>query len=156
MLSAFASVELRKYSTVKKLTELRLSDGDDPFIFISNLRTLWVSVQTLNINEDEFMKYFAWNGLNEHFKMHIVQITNKTHPSLQDIMDNYFIACERYERQEIVDNSKKNKTSRETQHSESASKEKTLNFAVETKVESNKASCQFCAKNGIAASGHCH
>ena len=53
LISAFASVELRKYSTVKKLTELRLSEGDDPFIFISNLRTLLVSVQTLNINADE-------------------------------------------------------------------------------------------------------
>ena len=129
LISAFASVELRKYSTVKKLTELRLSEGDDPFIFISNLRTLLVTVQTLNINADEFMKYFAWNGLNEHFKTHIVQITNKTYPSLQDIMDNYFIACERYERQEIVDSSQKNKRSRETKHSESASKENTSNFA---------------------------
>ena len=154
LISAFASVELRKYSTVKKLTELHLSEGDDPFIFMSNLRTLLVSVQTLDINADEFMKYFAWNGLNDSFKTHIVQITNKTHPSLQDIMDNYFIACERYERQEIVDSSPKNKKSRETKHSESASKEKTSNFAVRTKVENNKPSCQFCAKNGITASDH--
>ena len=68
LLSAFASVELRKYSAVKKLTELSLSDRDDPFIFISNLRTLLVSVQTLDINAEEFMKYFAWNGLNEILK----------------------------------------------------------------------------------------
>ena len=100
------------------------------------------------------MKYFAWNGLNERFKTHIVQITNKTHPSLQDIMDNYFIARERYERQENVDSSQKNKKSGEMKPSESASKEKTSNFAVKTKVEKNKASCQFCAKNGITASDH--
>ena len=35
--SAFASVEIRKYSTIKKLTELHLSKGDDPFLFISSL-----------------------------------------------------------------------------------------------------------------------
>ena len=80
LISAFASDELRKYSTIKKITELQLSVGEDPFIFISNLRTLLQSVHTLKIDADEFMKYFAWSGLNDLFKTHLIQICNKTHP----------------------------------------------------------------------------
>lgn len=47
LIAAFASKEQRINSAIKKLTCLHLKEGDDPFIFISQLRTLCESVKTL-------------------------------------------------------------------------------------------------------------
>ena len=40
LLAAFAFEEIRKQSTIKQVTELKLTLSDDPFAFISKLRTL--------------------------------------------------------------------------------------------------------------------
>ena len=40
LLAAFASEEMRKQSTIKQLTQLKLTQSDDPFVSISKLRTL--------------------------------------------------------------------------------------------------------------------
>ena len=49
------------------------------------------------MTSDDFIVYFVWNGLNDKFKRELIQITAKTYPTIKDIMDNFFIACERYE-----------------------------------------------------------
>ena len=95
--TAFASEETRKLSTIKELTSLKLKPGDDPFMYISRLRTICESVRVLKITSDDFLQYFAWLGLDEQFKKELVQITAKTHPSIGDILDSFFTGCERYE-----------------------------------------------------------
>ena len=154
LISAFASTELRIFTTVKKLSELHLDEGCDPFVYISNLRTLYESVRTLNIDSDEFVKYFAWNGLNDRFRLQFVQITNKTHPSLNDIFDHFFTACERYEKQETHDMSPKSKKAVHAKHHSSASNSNTTNFAIKAKIETSKLMCYFCSKSGVTASDH--
>ena len=94
LISAFASVETRKFCAIRQLTELKLNKGDDPFVFISQLRNICESAKVLNLASDDFLQYFAWSGLEEKFKRELVQITGKTHPSIQDILDKFFIACE--------------------------------------------------------------
>ena len=104
---------------------------------------------------DDFLQHFAWNGLNDCFKSHLTQITNKTHPSLKEIFDNFFVACERYEKQVTTDPfPKPKKVVKETKHSESLVKEKTSSFAVKAKVYSPKVTCQYCTKSGIASNDH--
>ena len=46
---AFASDVVRKTSAIKTLTGLKLGNNDDPFKFISVLRTIVESVKTLNM-----------------------------------------------------------------------------------------------------------
>ena len=41
-------------------------------LFISKLRLICESVKVLNIDADEFIRYFAWHGLNDRFKCHLV------------------------------------------------------------------------------------
>ncbi|XP_064110129.1 uncharacterized protein LOC135217954 [Macrobrachium nipponense] len=96
LISAFASKEVCKNNAIKKITELSLREGDDPFIFISILRSVCEAVKTFNIGADEFVRYFAWHGLNGRFQRHIINIAGKTHPSLNDIISHFFAACERY------------------------------------------------------------
>ena len=89
LITAFASEETRKLTTIRKLTSLKLNPGDDPFTFISRLRTLCESVKVLKITSDDFLQYFAWSGLDENFKKELVQITTKIHPSIKEILDNF-------------------------------------------------------------------
>ena len=143
LITAFASEETRKLTTIRELTALKLNSGDDPFMFISKLRTLCESVKVLKITSDDFLQYFAWSGLDENFKKELVQITTKTHPSIKEILDNFFIGCERYE------NAKKsvNKPSKGTNSSQLSEENKT-SFAV--KVNSFKPNgsnkCSICTK----------
>ncbi|XP_064087699.1 uncharacterized protein LOC135202300 [Macrobrachium nipponense] len=97
LISAFASKEVCKNNAIRKITELSLREGDDPFTFISILRSVCEAVKTFNIGADEFVRYFAWHGLNGRFRRHLINITGKTHPSLNDIISHFFAACERYE-----------------------------------------------------------
>ena len=155
LIAAFASKSLRISCTIKKLTELKLKEGDDPFTYISNLRTIVESVKSLTINEEEFVRYFAWNGINEKFKTHLVNITNNTHPSLDEIMTNFFNACERYERKDLevsVHNSKGNLTG-----AVEVNIGKTSNFAMSANTVNWRGACQLCIKAGVKNVDHkCH
>ena len=156
LISAFASVEVRKNAAIKKLLDLQLKDGEDPFIFISTLRTVCESVKTLKIDADEFIRYFAWNGLNERFKSHLVQITTKTHPALKEILDNFFIACERYENSKGIVT--KNESPQGAKMSNVATrKEKTHNYAIKAEAHSMSPPtpvCALCNKIGEKNSSH--
>ncbi|XP_068224857.1 uncharacterized protein [Palaemon carinicauda] len=135
---AFASEVVRKTSTIKTLTSLRLGESDDPFKFISILRTVVESVKTLKITPDDFIQYFMWNGLNDKFKRELVQITTKTYPSVQEIMDNFFIACERYE------NCLKSEVSLRTL--QSSVRQKTTSLAIKTLPEVRRFYCTLCVE----------
>ena len=148
LMKAFASEEIRKASTIKKLSSLHLKEGEDPFIFIAELKSIIESITLLKINLDEIVKYFAWTALNERFRSHIVQITNNTHPSLQQILDNFFKACERYEQ-----GKPKSDYSVRSKAGYSKYREKTNSLAVKAKISVDKA-CRFCVKDGASDSSH--
>ncbi|XP_068243241.1 uncharacterized protein [Palaemon carinicauda] len=156
LISAFASTDIRKNSAIKKITTLHLKDGEDPFLFISELRSVCESVETLNISVDEFIRYFAWYGLNDSFQRHLIQITGKTHPSLNDIKTNFFTACERYEHDKKVAKGTKSKISQNVQ--DFSRKEKTVNLAVEALTSDSDSrsspSCSLCLKVGNANNSH--
>ena len=57
-----------------------------------------LSFNLLKKDSDEVLKYFAWNALNECCCSYLVHIMNNTHPSLKQMLDNFFSACEKYEK----------------------------------------------------------
>ena len=159
LILAFASVDARKNSTISKLTNLYLKEGNDPFLFISSLRTICESIKMLSIDSDEFVRYFAWKGLNDRFRRHLVQITAKTHPSLNDIMSNFFVACERYDTDACSSSSKADLSSHKVTESKfHRTKEKAVAFAVKAEVHDSKKkfspTCSLCSKVGNADSSH--
>ena len=158
LISAFASDDIRKNSTIKKVVDLHLKDGDDPFLFISKLRTICEAIKTLSIDADEFVRYFAWNGLNERFRRHLIQITAKTHPSLDDITSKFFMACERYETEERTTKGVKGKISQNEKELKSRSPKETVNFAAKAETEDSKSSyspnCSLCLKLGNVDTSH--
>ena len=94
LVKALASPELQKFNCIKSLTETKF-DKSNPFQFISKLKNSIDCVNKLKLTSDDFIQYFAWQNLSEDFRVQLVSITNKTRPSLQDIVDNFFVANER-------------------------------------------------------------
>lgn len=97
LIKAFASIPVQKSGVIKLMTELNLPSDSEPFEYMSKMRKVLQSVKRLQITADDVMQYFFFKGLNDHFKTHLIQITNKVNPTLSDIVDNFFEASERYE-----------------------------------------------------------
>ena len=104
---AFACPINQKYNVIKKISQMKLSLSDDPFNYISQMRSLIASVNSLEIDVNSFLIYFFWSGLNDEFKTQVTHITNKSKPSLDELNDNFFKANERY--QNVLSCKKKNK-----------------------------------------------
>ena len=87
---AFASSPVHIFNTIRQISEMKLNYEDEPFVYIGKIKTLSESVHSLKITQDHFLQYFFWNGLNENFRSHLVQITGNSKPSLAQIKDNLF------------------------------------------------------------------
>lgn len=96
LLKALASEDTQKFNVIRQLSKLNLDYSTDPYDFISKVRLIIERVRKLNVNVDEILRYFIWEGMNEHFKNQLVQITNNAKPSLDEITDKFFEATERY------------------------------------------------------------
>ena len=96
---ALASKDLRIFNTIKKISEITMKLESDPFEYISQVRNLTQSADSLSLGREDFLRYFFWHGLNDQFKVHLTQITNSTRPTLEQINNNFFEACERYNEQ---------------------------------------------------------
>ncbi|KAL7630163.1 UNVERIFIED_CONTAM: hypothetical protein RMT77_019698 [Armadillidium vulgare] len=102
------------------------------------MRTLIYKTKKLDLNVEDFLQYFLWNGLNHKFQSILVSITNNSTPTLEEMSDNnMFQAADRYTLNEkrFIDNRKR-----------------------ETKVTSSYAvnfpniKCILCSKNSKDAS----
>ena len=96
LVEALASPDVQRFNTIKALINLKLDDTAEPFEYVSKMRVIQESVKSLKIDVDSFLQYFFWRGLNDSFQSHMIQITNKTKPSLEEINANFFLICERY------------------------------------------------------------
>ena len=143
LIKAFASEDIRKFSAISKLCELKLGAGDDPFDYISKLRCICESVKVLDIKSDDFLKFFAWRRLDEEFKRELVQITTKTNPSIQEILDNFFTSCERVESSRKL-KAKSSKDKNSNLHKAQASNTSSMAVKVDS-ADFKGASCVLCS-----------
>ena len=60
------------------------------------MRTTVSLFKSLEIDIDTVIQYFIWHGMNDGFQAQLVNITNKSKPSLEEINTNIFSATERY------------------------------------------------------------
>ena len=142
--NAFASPSVVKHNIIRRISEMKLSYKDDPYIYISKINSLMDSVEKLKIDTECFLQHFFWGGLNEVFQSQLIQIVNKTRPSLNEIVENYFDAVERYN---IVINKPKFKKLGLSENKNENSIKSTTNYAV--KVENKvKQKCNLCSHDG--------
>ena len=143
--NAFASPAVVKHNIIRRISEMKLSFKDDPFIYISKMNSLMDSVEKLKIDAEAFLQHFFWVGLNEVFQSQLIQIVNKTRPSLNEIVENFFDAAERYRL--VINKSKFKKLELNENKSENSFKS-TSNYAVKVETGKPKIKCCLCAHDG--------
>ena len=96
LIKAFSSDIVRKFSSIKKLSEIKMSVHGDPYDFIGEMRNIINLFRKLNIDIETVLTYFIWNGMTENFQNQLIQIVNSNKPSLDQIEENVFEAAKRF------------------------------------------------------------
>ncbi|XP_066941280.1 uncharacterized protein [Macrobrachium rosenbergii] len=145
LLKALASDDTQKFNVLRQLSHLKLSSITDPYEFISKVRLIMERIRKLKMTVDCILQFFIWEGLNDSFKNHLIQITNSSKPTLNEIVDKFFEASERY-----CSQSKKTKevTKQSSHKASNASDHGATSLAVDVKYERNKTfkPCSICTK----------
>lgn len=94
--AAFSCKVIQKFNVIKQLSEIKLGFCDEPFKYISDIRSIQQSVTQLKITIDDVLQFFILSGMNETFRNQLVQITNNLRPTLNEINEHFFAANERY------------------------------------------------------------
>ena len=136
---AFDNEITAKFDLIKTITDLKLSNGDDPYQFVGDMRTVISGAESANLGREDFLTYFIWQGLNEKFRNIMVSITNKSKPTLQEITDNIFEGINRYSR---LTNFERDKSKNFNKNP----KENTQNMAIGVKSKTYCGLCKFEGK----------
>ena len=96
LIKAFASEATQSFNIISKMSNLKLDEGKDPYLFLSDVRIVIDTFRTLKIDVDTVMSYFIWQGMPESLKTEFIHINNSCKPSLQQIEKSMFEAAERY------------------------------------------------------------
>ena len=145
--SAFASTSLQKYNTVKMFAELKLKPAEDPFLYIGKVRSLVENMTVLKMKPEDFAQFFVWEGLNDSFKQHLINITNKIRPDLEEINKYFFEASDRY----IQDGKLKARVS-----DKSRSDNNSVNFAIAVEKVKNPIRCCLCSSDSDHKISECN
>ena len=92
---AFAAADSQKSEIIRRLSKLNLPQNGNYYEFISEMRSIVNSVDTLKIDVNDIIQYFIWQGLTPELKKGLISITNKNYPSLDEIMQHIFDAVNR-------------------------------------------------------------
>ena len=93
---AFASHDAQVNDTISRLVKLRLDQTTDPYTYVGDMRSVLDSFDKLQIGVEDIKLHFIWKGFNQAFRDEVIQMTNKSRPTLQEISDNVFEVIERY------------------------------------------------------------
>ena len=93
---AFDNAFEAKHETIKRLSQLKLKPGADPYIYVGDIKSVTTNFRTQKIVSDDILQYFLWESMDTSFQEHIIAITNNSMPTLKEIEDNLFKTCSRY------------------------------------------------------------
>src|SRR5215469_3163459 len=150
LVKAFGCPLTQKYETIKRLSELRLNNNDDPYKYIGDMNSILDSIKRLKIDVDTISQYFIWSSLNEIFQNQFIQIINKNKPSLQEIKDNLFDATERY----LIINKRKDNFSKSKMIPKNESKTETYNLASNITYKNKFNLCCLCVADKVEKVDH--
>ena len=135
---AYSNKNDQQFSVINKLSKLTLSpNASDAFNWIGDARLIEEQIRSLDITVDVFIQYFLLQSMNDEFKKHLVAITNKSYPTLNEIKESMFDANTRY----MENHSKK---TRETSTSAAS-----VNLG-----DSRKQNCSLCSYDKMSDTNH--
>ena len=142
---AFANITAQQYRTLKQLSELKLNRNEDPYTFISKMRTITESFETLEISSEIVLQYFFWTGMNDELQQQFINITNSCKPNLAQIKKYTFDAAERY-----LTLPRKTKMVSDSTLVSAA----TVNYSKENGTRPKRKYCGLCSGKGTAVETH--
>ena len=148
---AFGSTVESQYNVIKKLQNLKMSNTSDPYSYIGELSGIMNSFKDLNITANVMMQCIVWENMCNRFQTHITNITNKNHPSMDDIMKNVFIAAERFMKQSTQIQQYKNKSATDSVYTGNKEHKST---SLAANVKKFKNACCLCVKDGVTDVTH--
>jgi len=96
LISSLASPEIQKTQLIRKLTEIQLPNGADPFVYMSKIRKTVHKFNSQQVTVDDMMLYFFWLGMNEDMKELFRNYTKTNSPTLTELLENMTVVCQRY------------------------------------------------------------
>ena len=143
LMTALASAEIQKFNVLRQLSEMKLLYNGEPFQYIADMRKIMQAFKSLKVTIDDVMQYFFLLGMNESFKNHLTLITQTLRPSVEEIMDKFFVANERYESAKKISKASKMSSKDETE---------TVSHVVSAKMETKNnvnpfENCSLCKTN---------
>lgn len=134
LIDAFAEEIPQKFEIIKEMSDLKFNWGkDDPYVFYAKIKKLIESIKDNGIDLDIILLYFIWSSLPTMFQDILVAITNKSYPSLNEVIGKFLEACSRYNSQIAHDTKPKN-----------TSTANVFAASLNTKSSSEGKSCLFC------------
>ena len=85
---AFNNKILQQFSVIQSLKNLKLDNNF--YHWVSEVKVIKEQIASLDINSTVFMQCYVWNSLPQYYKNHFMNITDKTYPNLDEILDNAF------------------------------------------------------------------
>ena len=136
---AYKDSEMQKFAIVESLSNLKFNDKE-PFYWLSEANKLKEQVAFLNMTTDSFVLYFLWNSLPRHFKDQYVALTQKTQPSVHDVLDKFFDVNHRTKGKDFSPESAPQQTVTMTTTGQPVSDSKNG-----TNASSKKPACPYCS-----------
>ena len=111
---AYCDKLTQQSSVIQQFIDLKMGpEPADALVWISNARILTQQLSKLNIESEDFARFFLWRSMQSSFKRELIAVSNETKPSLQTVQDSLFKANSRYQEsaklssKETIDNNKK-------------------------------------------------
>ena len=143
---AFNSKILQQYSVIQRLQNLKLDNNF--YHWVSEVKVIKEQIASLDINSTIFMQCYVWNSLPQYYKNHFMNITDKTYPNLEEILDNAFNINTRI--QSTINSKEWYKSENEISENKTYSLATNINFKANTQQNHNnnqnnlKFSCTLC------------
>ena len=143
LMSALASTEIQKFNILKQLSDMKLSHTGEPFQYIADMRKVMQAFKSLDVTINDVLQFFFFTGMNESFKNQLTLVTQSLRPTLDQIIDNFFVANERYESAKKYSKHSKNVGYRE--------ETETISLATGSKIPKSVSNpfenCTLCGNN---------
>ena len=94
---AFASPIVQKFEVMQKMANLNLKYNGNCYQFVSDMRVIIHSFNSLKISTDDVLQFFLWNAMPFSLQNQLMSITNNNKPSVAEIEENIFSAIERFQ-----------------------------------------------------------
>ena len=93
---AFASPTVMKFEAINKMANLNLSYAGDCYEFVSNLKLVRQSFNSLQVSTEDIVQFFVWKAMPPGLQSQFIAITNNNKPTIDEIELHIFSAIERF------------------------------------------------------------